>query len=72
MYDGPFDGDENGLNQGNVTAIADKALIVNGHIAEGLEFPWQVSVQGSDGTHRCGASVINSNLLLCAAHCFSG
>ena len=45
-------------------------FIVNGENAEGREFPWQVSIQGPGNQHRCGASVLNHDFILSAAHFF--
>jgi len=47
--------------------------IVGGIEARPNEFPWQVSVQRkSSGSHFCGASIINQNWIVCAAHCMDG
>ncbi|CAG7722413.1 unnamed protein product [Allacma fusca] len=45
-------------------------LIVNGAPADQREFPWQASLQAKS-KHRCGASILNENFLLTAAHCFT-
>ncbi|RWS24007.1 plasminogen activator sPA-like protein [Leptotrombidium deliense] len=46
--------------------------IVGGREANRGELPWQVSLQlrrGSGWFHFCGASIINNNYILTAAHC---
>jgi secreted trypsin-like serine protease len=42
--------------------------IVGGQDAKPNEFPWQISLQYG-GSHVCGGSVLDSGLVITAAHC---
>nr|ACL12061.1 fibrinolytic protease [Perinereis aibuhitensis] len=46
--------------------------IVGGQESRPNEFPWQVSMQSSFGSHYCGAIIINRNWIMTAAHCTAG
>lgn len=46
--------------------------IINGEAAKEHEFPWQVSLQSTSGSHFCGGSVIDTTWVVTAAHCVDG
>lgn len=46
--------------------------IVGGSESEAHSWPWQVSLQFSDGFHFCGGSLISDSWVVTAAHCVSG
>merc|ERR1712170_114815 len=51
---------------------AKRARIVGGaDVSNPGDWPWQASLQFSSGSHTCGAILISSNWVLCAAHCVS-
>ena len=43
--------------------------IIGGGAAPTATYPWMVSVKGKDGGHFCGASLIDTQWVLTAAHC---
>ncbi|XP_072925991.1 chymotrypsinogen A-like [Hemitrygon akajei] len=49
--------------------ISGYARIVNGENAVPGSWPWQVSMQQTNGFHFCGGSLINENWVVTAAHC---
>merc|ERR1712156_1388549 len=50
--------------------------IVGGQEAEPHQFPWQISLKYLDiwqhHAHRCGATIVDSLHIVCAAHCIQG
>ncbi|XP_058463965.1 chymotrypsin-2-like [Malaya genurostris] len=46
--------------------------IVGGSDASEGQFPYQVSLRSSAGSHFCGGSIINANWVMSAAHCTVG
>ncbi|XP_067307730.1 chymotrypsin-like protease CTRL-1 [Pseudorasbora parva] len=49
--------------------ISGYSKIVNGENAVSGSWPWQVSLQQSNGFHFCGGSLINQYWVVTAAHC---
>uniref|UniRef100_A0A3P9K0D8 chymotrypsin n=2 Tax=Oryzias latipes TaxID=8090 RepID=A0A3P9K0D8_ORYLA len=49
--------------------VTHQARIVNGEEAVPHSWPWQVSLQQTNGFHFCGGSLINENWVVTAAHC---
>ena len=43
--------------------------VINGEETVPHSWPWQVSIQGQDNSHYCGASILSPNWVLTAAHC---
>lgn len=52
--------------------ISDTVRIVGGEEVKPYSRPYQASIQGLDGSHFCGGSIVGKNLVLTAAHCMEG
>ncbi|XP_059399257.1 transmembrane protease serine 9-like [Carassius carassius] len=70
VSDCPNDADEKNCDCGNRPVITQERSI-DGVTAYRGEWPWVGSLQ-YQGTHRCGATLIDCKWLLTAAHCFRG
>uniref|UniRef100_A0A1L8E6S2 Putative serine protease sp24d-like protein n=1 Tax=Haematobia irritans TaxID=7368 RepID=A0A1L8E6S2_HAEIR len=53
----------------NIVRALPSDRVVGGADAEVGQFPHQVSLQRSDGSHTCGGSILNERFILTAAHC---
>lgn len=51
------------------TSAVPSSRVVGGVDANIGQFPHQVSLQRSDGSHTCGGSILNERYILTAAHC---
>lgn len=49
-------------------ATHDPTKIVGGNESDPHYYNWQISLM-LRGSHRCGGSIINSQWIVCAAHC---
>lgn len=52
--------------------LSDTTRIVGGEEVTPHSKPYQASIQGTDGSHFCGGSIIADDLILTAAHCMEG
>ena len=44
-------------------------FIIGGSAVQITSHPHQVSLQSTSGSHSCGASILSTTKLVCAAHC---
>ena len=51
------------------TSQAAPSKIIGGQNAYDGQFPHQVTLKRSSGSHYCGGSIISADKVMCAAHC---
>ena len=49
--------------------MVESERVINGEESVAHSWPWQVSIQGQDNSHYCGASLLSPSWVLTAAHC---
>ncbi|XP_040071187.1 chymotrypsinogen 2-like [Ixodes scapularis] len=54
------------------TSLNKGGRIVGGRNATEGEFPWMVAIQDAFGSHFCGGSIIEPDIVVTAAHCLRG